>query len=59
MTETLEQLVAQARSASPNQRIELREPIAAYWRDAIDAMAEWLADPTLTRALLSDISPVI
>ncbi|MGI8999108.1 MAG: hypothetical protein ACR2GO_05310 [Candidatus Limnocylindria bacterium] len=49
MTETLEQLVEQARSAPPNQRIELRDPIAAHGTAAVDAMAEWLADPQLTR----------
>ncbi len=49
VTETLEQLVEQARSAPPNQRIELRDPIAAHGTAAVDAMAEWLADPQLTR----------
>ena len=49
MTETLEQLVEQARSAPPNHRIELRDPIAAHGTAAVDAMAEWLADPQLTR----------
>lgn len=49
VTATLDQLVAQARSASANQRIELRDPIAGYGTDAINAMAEWLADPQLTR----------
>ncbi len=49
VTAELDQLVVQARSATPNELIDLRDPIAAHWRDAIDAMAEWLAAPTLTR----------
>jgi hypothetical protein len=45
----LNDLIQQARQASPNDRIELRDPIAAYGDAAINAMAEWLADPKLTR----------
>jgi hypothetical protein len=45
----LELLIERARAASPNDRIELRDPIAAHGEAAIHAMAEWLADPQLTR----------
>lgn len=45
----LTRLVEQARDAAPNDRIELRDAIAAHGLDAVDAMAEWLADPALTR----------
>ena len=49
MTDTLEGLVEQARLAAPNERIELRDPIASHGTAAVDAMAEWLADPQLGR----------
>jgi len=45
----MEQLIERARAASPNDRIDLRDPIAAHGEAAIDAMAEWLVDPELTR----------
>ena len=46
---SLDDLVQRARAASPNDRIDLRDEIAAHGDEAIDAMAEWLADPALTR----------
>jgi len=51
MTEqrSLPDLVKQARKVSPNHRIDFRDEIAAHGTEAIDAMAEWLADPVLTR----------
>ena len=49
MSENVERLVEQARSATPNERIDLRDPIAVFGAEAIDAMAELLADPQLTR----------
>lgn len=49
MAESLDELVEQARTAAPNERIELRDPIAAHGVAAIEAMGEWLADPVLTR----------
>lgn len=49
MTETLEHLIERARAAAPNDRIELRDPIAAHGGAALEAMGEWLADPVLTR----------
>jgi hypothetical protein len=42
-------LVEEARAASPNDRIELRDPIAEHGKAAVEAMGEWLADPLLTR----------
>lgn len=54
MTETpaassLDRLLAAARDASPSTRIELRDSIAAYGEDAIEAMTDWLGDPRLAR----------
>lgn len=49
MDSSLEHLIERARAAAPNDRIELRDPIAAHGEAAIDAVAEWLADPQLTR----------
>lgn len=49
VTKAFEQLIDRARAATPNDRIELRDPIAAHGEVAIHAMAEWLADPQLTR----------
>jgi hypothetical protein len=45
----LEDLVKQARNASLNDRIDFRDAIASHGHAAVDAMAEWLADPQLTR----------
>lgn len=45
----LERIVEQARKASPNDLIELRDAIAGHGSEAVEAMAEWLADPVLTR----------
>ena len=47
--DSLDRLVERARAASPNDRIDLRDPIAAHGAHAVEAMAEWLADPDLTR----------
>lgn len=49
MIDSLIGLVERARRADPNERIDLRDPIAAHGVEAIDAMGEWLADPVLTR----------
>jgi hypothetical protein len=49
VTATLAELVARARGSTPNHRIDLRDPIAAHGAEAVDAVAEWLADPQLTR----------
>ena len=49
LAESLIDLVEQARRAGPNERIELRDPIAEHGEEAIHAMGEWLADPVLTR----------
>src|SRR5689334_15782906 len=43
----LDQLLAQARSAEPDVRIQLRDAIAAHGEAAIEAMTEWIDDPTL------------
>ena len=43
----LDALLAQAQTAAPMDRIELRDPIAAYGELAIDAMTDWLGDPRL------------
>src|SRR4051794_16833813 len=43
----LDQLLTSARDAAPGDRIELRDPIAAYGESAIDAMADWVSDPRL------------
>jgi hypothetical protein len=43
----LERLLAAARDADGLTRIEYRDPIAAYGREAIRALANWLSDPTL------------
>ncbi|MDP9318690.1 MAG: hypothetical protein M3O94_06400, partial [Actinomycetota bacterium] len=46
MTE-LEALLDEAREASPGERINLRDPIAAHGEAAIDAMTDWLGDRRL------------
>lgn len=46
MTE-LEQLIEQARHAAPNDRIELRDAIAAFGANAIELLAGWLLEPGL------------
>lgn len=40
-------LLNQARSARPDRRIELRDPIASFGRRAIDEMCGWIDDPRL------------
>jgi hypothetical protein len=40
-------LLADAREADPAHRIDLRDPIAAYGADAIEAVGPWLKEPTL------------
>lgn len=40
-------LLAQARSARPGRRIELRDPIANFGRRAVDEMSGWIDDPKL------------
>lgn len=44
---TLDGLLAAARDASPADRIELRDSIAAHGENAIEAMTDWLAEPRL------------
>ena len=46
-TAELDDLLAQASSASPADRILLRDPIVAHGALAIEAMADWLLEPTL------------
>lgn len=43
----LEAVLMKARDASPGQRIEWRDPIAAYGAPAIEAVQPWLADAQL------------
>jgi hypothetical protein len=43
----LDRLLDQAQTASPLERIELRDPIAAHGERAIDAMTDWLDDARL------------
>ncbi len=45
----LDGLLRDARAASPNTRIGLRDPIAAFGTDAIHAVQPWLADRVLCR----------
>ena len=40
-------LLAQARSARPDRRIELRDPIAGFGRRAIQEISGWIDDPKL------------
>lgn len=44
---SLDGLLAAARDASPSDRIELRDSIAAHGKDAIEAMTDWLSEPRL------------
>jgi hypothetical protein len=46
-TTELELLLAQASSAPPGRRIELRDPIAAHGVLAIEGVRPWLRDETL------------
>lgn len=46
---TLSGLLERARTASPNARIELRDPLAAHGAAAITAVQPWLADHGLCR----------
>lgn len=46
-TTDLDALLALARDADPNDRIEFRDPIAAYDDFAIEAMTDWLGDARL------------
>jgi hypothetical protein len=43
----LQALVALAATASPIERIELRDQIASFGPEAVAAMAPWLTDPVL------------
>jgi hypothetical protein len=43
----LSELLARAARASPSNRIELRDPIAAFGTSAVDAVEPWVADPRL------------
>ena len=45
--DSLDGLLAAAREASPSDRIELRDSIAAHGEDAIEAMTDWLGEPRL------------
>jgi len=49
MSEPIDPLLDRARDASPNDRIDLCDEIAARGPQAIDAMVQWLADPDLWR----------
>lgn len=49
MIESLSGLLEQARNAAPNDRIDMRDPIARHGTEAVDAVGEWLADPELCR----------
>jgi hypothetical protein len=42
-----ERVLEDARSASPNERIQMRDAIAAHGRRAIPAMKDWLKDARL------------
>lgn len=44
---SLDGLLASARDASPSDRIDLRDSIAAHGEDAIEAMTDWLGEPRL------------
>ena len=46
-TTALDDLLAHARDASPETRIELRDQIAAHGENAIEAMTDWLGDERL------------
>ena len=46
-TRSLGDLLDQARAASPVDRIELRDPIAAYGTVAVTAVGPWVDDPKL------------
>ena len=43
----LDELLTQAREADPADRINLRDPIAAFGESAVDSMVDWLGDPRL------------
>jgi hypothetical protein len=43
----LDELLIQARDAEPGDRINLRDPIAAYGELAIEAMSDWISDHRL------------
>lgn len=58
MAESIEDLLARARYASPNDRIDMRDEIAAHGVDAVEAMGEWLADPELCRFAVRVIGKV-
>jgi hypothetical protein len=47
--ETFTELLDRARAASPNDRIDLRDDIAAHGEAAIAAMIEWIDHPELWR----------
>lgn len=46
---SLQELLDRAAAASPNDRIDLRDEIAAHGSEAIDGVRLWLADPDLWR----------
>lgn len=48
-TERLEALLARARAASPNDRIDLRDEIASSGSDAVAEVLTWLDEPDLWR----------
>ena len=45
--DSLDGFLAAAREASPSDRIEFRDSIAAHGENAIEAMTDWLAEPRL------------
>jgi hypothetical protein len=47
MADSLSELIAKVRRASPNSRIDYRDEIARHGADAVEALGEWLADPVL------------
>ena len=49
MADSIDGLLHRARGASPNDRIDLRNEIAAHGPDALAAMLMWLEEPELWR----------
>ena len=43
----LDALLVSAKTASPPERIQFRDPIAAHGTDAIATMTDWLSDARL------------
>ena len=54
----LEELLERARAASPNDRIELRDDLAAYGLSVVEALKPWLSDAALGRFAVRVIAAV-